>query len=331
MPQAVKQNGKNKLRSSSRSASPAVEIIARRLLKSKNAKSIVPPELLKKKRDSTGKPGATPKKASDDATRKLNKFAGRIGYYAIRLVDGEKYDDLQVRWSEFRKSIKSTQAIEDLRDNLLKIIEGVHDKFFRKEWLDSKDSCISACKDVEDRGDFQSVIKELEQAINWQKIEFVHELMDICNQIPSSQVRVSDEKFWFEDFPTKLRESDGPNELAQHLRDLCTQIKPKAEIADEEWMQKERNDWIKRCNACDSWPEFKQLMKNFDDDAIDWRAATKLMRRENGGKDEQDGSKSDADATPARAPRTSSAADGASAKKGKQASGDKDKAGDKAG
>jgi hypothetical protein len=292
MPPLHPQSGRYHPRNVLRTASPAVEIIARRLLKSKG-KSIVPPELLsrpKKKRDPSVRASISyeiPKKNIDDSVKKLNKIAGRIGFYAIKQNSGENFDILQARWSDYRKTVKSCFSVDDLRDRLLGIAMLLDDRFLHTGWItSSKDRWLEACQNAGTSAEVQTCLREFEQdAICWEKVEYVHELMDISNQIPTSQVKTSDPKFWFEDYPDKLRDSAGPKEMAKHLKELCMQLRPSAEIVDKEWVQQKKSDWLRLCTACDSWPEFKSLMTTFDEGAIDWRDASRIMRRENENKE----------------------------------------------
>ena len=301
MPPSQSKNsrfGRTSLRTALRTASPAVEIIARRLLNPKG-KSIVPPELLsrtqKKKRDSSGSGRAgilslsgTPKKNIEDSIKKLNKVAGRIGFYTIHKDRGENYENMQERWSAFRKTVKSCASVDDLRERVLGLAVRIDERFFRSEWIgESKERWMESCGSAQSNADIQACLRQFEQdAVCWEKVVGVHELMDISNQIPTSQVKTADPKFWFEDFPDKLRAASGPNEMARHLKELCLQLRSGAEIVDETWVHEKKNEWLQRCTACDSWPEFRQLMTNFDDDAIDWRNASRIMRRENESKDE---------------------------------------------
>ena len=139
MPPLHPHSGRYHPRNALRTASPAVEIIARRLLKS-NGKSIVPPELLsrpKKKRDSSvrvsiSSPYEIPKKNIDDSVKKLNKIAGRIGFYAIQQNSGESFDILQARWSDYRKTVKSCFSVDDLRDRLLGIAIRLDERFLHE-------------------------------------------------------------------------------------------------------------------------------------------------------------------------------------------------------
>lgn len=289
-------------RAALRTASPAVEIIARRLLS--KGKSIVPPELLsrsqKKKRESGGRagllsPSGVPKRNIEDSIKKLSKVAGRIGYYTIKQEAGENYENLQVRWSNFRKTVKTCTSIEDLRERLLGIATKIDERFLRPEWKnESKNEWMTSCRNAKSNPDIQACLREFEtDAIHWEKVEYVHELMDISNQIPTSQVKNTDPKFWFEEFPSKLRDSAGPQDMAKHLKEICMQLRPGAEIVDKDWMQEKRSEWLRRCAVCDNWSEFRQLMTSFDEDAVDWKNASKIMRKENEGKDTTEDSKAE--------------------------------------
>jgi hypothetical protein len=283
-------------RTALRTASPAVEIIARRLLNAKSKKSIVPVELLsrsqKKKRESGGRasilsPSGIPKRNIEDSIKKLNKVAGRIGYYTIKQESGESYDNLQARWSNFRKTVKQCTSVDDICDRLIGIAMRMDERFLRCEWKnESKEQWMTSCRNAKSNPEIQACLREFEnEGVFWEKVEYVHELMDISNQIPTSQVKNTDPKFWFEEFPSKLRDTTGPQEMAKHLKEICLQLRPGAEIVDKDWMQEKKSEWLRQCTACDSWPEFRQLMTSFDDDAVDWKNASKIMRRENESKE----------------------------------------------